>query len=783
MIVHGDCVAEMAKMPEASVDAVVCDPPYGLEFMNKEWDRLGGPHWGRNDRRWSERPKGGSDPFDNHRPRFGVSPSQMQHWHEAWAREALRVLKPGGHLLAFGGTRTYHRLACAIEDAGFEIRDCLSWMYGSGFPKSLDVSKAIDKRGGNPHIAVEIAAAIRSAREARGMSVRDADQRFCGGTTNWSWFEGRPTGVRPPTSATFERIVNEWPELRPLRAVVEQAEREILGANPNHRNVSHRTSEDVMGQAIGGEHVTAPATPEAQQWQGWGTALKPSHEPVILARKPATDRDILAEIGSYLDTLEGWLAQVADQITRTGEADDSSDQTDTSPSASMVETGLSIAMSWRSCWGELWTDANTSTTSTESSTTTVLKTLWSLLSATTLESIIQGQTPSGGLTSNVRAVGDLFVAAVLSSRATRVLSAEGTATASTPTNSPAEDAESFRPAHEPIVMARKPLAGTVAGNVLEHGTGALNVDGCRIGTDDNTARHTLHSMRGGNFENHQPSERIESGGNGLGRWPANVVLSHHEDCEQVGTRRVKTGTAQEPDGKPMERSIYGKTGTLGRNEGYAGAGGMEEIQAWRCVESCPVRLLDEQSGSLPGGTPRTKEHGKTGSGVTFVAGREHNGFGDQGGTASRFYYVAKASSAERNAGLEGFEEGQHKPYAGGMAGLSDCRMDRQQERKPRRNSHPTVKPIALMRWLVRLVTPPGGVCLDPFAGSGTTGIAARLEGMQFIGIEREEEYVRIAEARIRWWSEHPEGVELSKGLEADRKRRLVADSGQLGFLD
>jgi DNA modification methylase len=95
----------------------------------------------------------------------------------------------------------------------------------------------------------------------------------------------------------------------------------------------------------------------------------------------------------------------------------------------------------------------------------------------------------------------------------------------------------------------------------------------------------------------------------------------------------------------------------------------------------------------------------------------------------------------------------------------------------------TVKPIALMRWLVRLVGREGAVILDPFAGSGTTGIATELERMQFIGIEREEEYVRIAEARIRWWSEHPEGMELSKGLEADRKRRAVADTGQLGFLD
>jgi site-specific DNA-methyltransferase (adenine-specific) len=155
---------------------------------------------------------------------------------------------------------------------------------------------------------------------------------------------------------------------------------------------------------------------------------------------------------------------------------------------------------------------------------------------------------------------------------------------------------------------------------------------------------------------------------------------------------------------------------------------------------------------------------------------------------SRFMYTAKASSAERNAGLEGFEEREVWRTTGEGLGLrrepgSLSSTDEPTQRKPARNGHPTVKPIALMRWLVRLVTPPGGTVLDCFAGSGTTGIAASLEGFNFVGIEREEEYVRIAEARIKWWGEHPEGMEITKSLEADRKRRAVADSGQLGFLD
>ena len=149
-LITGDCVEAMQAMAENSVDAIVTDPPYGLEFMGKEWDRLAGDWGNENDGPAPGHPsrEGRTGPaFRQALPRFHAG-AAMGEWHHAWATEALRVLKPGGHLLAFGGTRTYHRLACAIEDAGFEIRDCIAWMYGSGFPKSLDVSKAIDKANG-----------------------------------------------------------------------------------------------------------------------------------------------------------------------------------------------------------------------------------------------------------------------------------------------------------------------------------------------------------------------------------------------------------------------------------------------------------------------------------------------------------------------------------------------------------------------------------------------------------------------------------------------------------
>jgi DNA modification methylase len=161
----GDCLEVMRGMPDCSVDAVICDPPYGLEFMGKEWDKLG-----TGDKRRIVVPEAamgyqdgnGGNAHSRSAVRFTGGPTgarAMQDWHTEWAIAALRVLKPGGHLLAFGGTRTFHRLAVAIEDAGWEIRDTISWLYGQGFPKSLDVSKAIDRRGGNAQMAAEIGAA------------------------------------------------------------------------------------------------------------------------------------------------------------------------------------------------------------------------------------------------------------------------------------------------------------------------------------------------------------------------------------------------------------------------------------------------------------------------------------------------------------------------------------------------------------------------------------------------------------------------------------------------
>jgi hypothetical protein len=199
---------------------------------------------------------------------------------EIW-QECLRVLKPGGHLLAFAGSRTYHRMAVRIEDAGFDIRDQIMWIYGSGFPKSHNISKQLDKRGGNNNLTKEVADALKEARVSRGISKTEADKLFCDGTTNYQWFEGRKDGVRLPDDETFQKICNEWNELDKYKTIINSANREVVGKYEGDAG-------GLGGERLGskGGDITIPATNVAKDWEGWGTALKPAHEPIVMARKP-----------------------------------------------------------------------------------------------------------------------------------------------------------------------------------------------------------------------------------------------------------------------------------------------------------------------------------------------------------------------------------------------------------------------------------------------------------------------------------------------------------------
>jgi site-specific DNA-methyltransferase (adenine-specific) len=398
MIINNDCIAAMKEMPDNSVDSIVTDPPYELGFMGKSWDSSG--------------------------VAFNI---------EVW-QEALRVLKPGGHLIAFSGSRTYHRMAVAIEDAGFEIRDQIMWVYGSGFPKSLNISKAIDKAAG--------------------------------------------------------------------------AEREVVGFQKRGNSVNT----DFMS---GGNDITAPATPAAKQWDGWGTALKP--------------------------------------------------------------------------------------------------------------------------------------------------------------------------AHEPMVLARKPVVGTVANNVLTYGVGGLNIDATRVGSEV-LPEQIAGQAQIGTFEreNMVTPERT-------GRFPANFI---HDGSDEV--------VALFPDTKA--------TGS-GKVSGFRKGGASENS----------VGLAGKKTAA--------------------------DGFSDSG-SAARFFYCAKTSKRDRNEGLDDSYAKQVDETR--KVGSKRGNNPRNRGANERINHHPTVKPTSLMQYLVRLVTPQGGVVLDPFMGSGSTGKACAYEGFDFIGIDQSAEYVEIARARIAY---------------------------------
>lgn len=314
MIHHGDSLEVLKTLADNSVDAVVTDPPYGLKFMGKKWD-------------------------------YDVPPIDL------WV-QIIRVLKPGGHLLSFGGTRTYHRMVVSIEDAGFEIRDQIQWIYGSGFPKSLDVSKAIDKAAG-------------AKREVVG------------------------------------RAINSYPD---------------SGRSDMHRDGGGKIFDD--GDGLKQNLITAPATSAAKQWQGWGTALKPANEVICLARKPFTDKQLLANLA--LECQSKLLAEIAirylssslsaeiqqsivqwsaGKCTLTPE--DLSEVTDMLRSRSVDNSYLNTELLWLNTLDGIWTHANTCTTEMESSLTTDLKILKSLLSNSMQVNTLQSDGPGVPLSASL----------------------------------------------------------------------------------------------------------------------------------------------------------------------------------------------------------------------------------------------------------------------------------------------------------------------------------------------------------------------------------------------
>lgn len=270
----------------------------------------------------------------------------------------------------------------------------------------------------------------------------------------------------------------------------------------------------------------------------------------------------------------------------------------------------------------------------------------------------------------------------------------------------------LKPAYEPVIVAMKPLKGTFAANATEFGVAGMNIDGCRIGEESTVRRRSDSESESG----WKSTNRSPVGGSDSGRWPANVLLGHTPECEIIGKRTIR-GDNRKIEDKGNRGSGFVDTGA-GKGDGKPNAKvyGDTEVDVWKCSPDCPIRMLDEQTGVLKSGSNcvRTKtgsfmEHGGLGK-----AGDVQKTYGDKGG-ASRFYFCAKASKQDRGEG----------------------------------NTHPTVKPIDLMRWLVRLIKMPTGTrILDPFCGSGSTLVAAFYEDVEAVGIEQHLPYVEIARARL-----------------------------------
>lgn len=335
----------------------------------------------------------------------------------------------------------------------------------------------------------------------------------------------------------------------------------------------------------------------------------------------------------------------------------------------------------------------------------------------------------------------------------------------------------LRPLFEPIVLARKPLDGTIAANVLKWGTGVLNIGACRIGWPGGVAPKIGTPGWGGPHKSQVAwtktgdVDRPRPPPSPSGRWPANLVLQHDSRCVLVGTRAVKGSRVDKPCPDP---EIGGhRWGTLQGNRGPRGIGdedGNEEVETWACVPGCPVRMLDDQAGVRKSGTGAITKATSAGYRPPGALGADnrpmgatHVEYGDSG-PASRFFFCAKAARSEREAGLlgvvpcakcGGLETTEHP---NGRGGAEECvRCD-----------HPTVKPLSLVSWIVRLATPPGGRVLDMFLGSGTTGAACMLEGFDFVGVDSDQRSVLIARARIAY------AERMAVGKVAEKRKAKVA---------
>jgi DNA modification methylase len=648
---HGDCLQVLKTLPDNSVDSVVTDPPYGLSFMGKKWD-------------------------------YDV-PSE-----DIW-RECLRVLKPGGHLLAFAGTRTQHRMAVRIEDAGFEIRDMIAWVYGSGFPKSLDVSKAIDKCNGEKDRILRFTQWYRTAGVSRAETTKAmiaAGHISENGTMAGHYFASSQAGQPAiPTAAI-------WKTLRPLCASVPawvdelvariEAEREVVGTKQTTDPVAWYCQQSRNAQTI---NITAPATEAAKQWHGWGTALKPALEPITVARKPliGTVADNVLHHGTGALNVDGCRVGTDDDCAR-------------KPSLvcdTAAGFGKGNAMGGKGHDAGRW-PANLIHDGSEE----VVELFPQSGNGSGKQTIAKRQRSKGWCNSSpgegvaaIDSYGDTGSAARFFACFPRKSDYGVEWQDQNPQQPAAQTATSTLSLQEQVAcIAQKaaaiwPSLGAMQLNAKpEPFTPVTPSESKAI---DETAMRAIATIANG-FLRESQQER-------------------HTPCGSLAVSAVTLG----------QTGITTITVSLSRLGGFVGSA----------------------TSSI---TPLSLGHGEAGC---------------------RIKYCAKASKADRDEGCDGLEakgKGARDGERVSNTLKGPTNALRPDSATISRNHHPTVKPTDLMRYLCRLVTPPGGVVLDPFTGSGSTGKAAMLEGFRFVGIEREAEYVAIAQARIGKAADERAGVLL-----------------------
>lgn len=351
----------------------------------------------------------------------------------------------------------------------------------------------------------------------------------------------------------------------------------------------------------------------------------------------------------------------------------------------------------------------------------------------------------------------------------------------------------LKPAYEPIIVGMKPTDKNFVNNALTHGVAGINIDDGRIEIKKEGEDKRLGGR--GSWKTDKAFKNIYSGGyegkdissNKKGRWPANIILQHHPECKFVGHKKIK-GHKGYPNGpQGIYSKNYQKTEKLAKDwnkfstikdgeswKGYADKDGKETIKNWRCHPDCPIEILDNQSGTLKSGTNaiRTQEGFFFEHGGLGMAGDVQTTYGDSGG-ASRFFYTAKVSPEERNLGLSNLP---NKTIDDGRSVVSD--RPHQKGANPRKNNHPTVKPIDLMVYLVRLFSAPnGGIVYDPFAGSGSTLIACKILDRDCIGSEIDSEYYEIAKQRLKfdwknWYFQKKSGKTFKKLKEREDQLKM-----------